>query len=181
MVLIVALALAMDVFAVSLGAATSGHASTARPVFRLSFHFGLFQGLMTVIGWLAGSAVAPLIAAMDHWLAMVLLTIVGLRMIRSGWIGEAKAAGPDPSRGGMLVMLSLATSVDALAVGLSLAMLQAGVLQSAVVIGLVSSGLSVLGVVIGNRLGQRFGGVMEIVGGLILIGIGLRVVLTHST
>ena len=179
-VLVIAVGLAMDCFAVSLGIGTTGQANSARPIFRLSFHFGFFQTGMCLIGWLAGSAVLPLIAGFDHWVALVLLAIVGVRMIREGLRVEGEeAAGEDPSRGASLIMLSVATSIDSLAVGLSLAMLQTNIVGSALIIGLVSAIFAAAGVLAGGKLGQRFGKRMEILGGLVLVAIGIRVVISH--
>lgn len=179
-VLLMAVGLAMDCFAVSLGIGTTGQANSARPIFRLSFHFGFFQTGMCLLGWLAGSAVLPLIAGFDHWIALALLGFVGLRMIREGLRGEAaEALSGDPSRGATLIMLSVATSIDSLAVGLSLAMLHTSIWGSALVIGLVSAIFAAVGVLAGGKLGERFGDRMEIVGGLVLIGIGVRVVISH--
>lgn len=170
----------MDCFAVSLGVGTAGTATGMRPTFRLFFHFGLFQAGMTMLGWLAGKTVVTYISNIDHWVAFGLLAFVGVRMIRSGLRKEGEAPSiPDPSRGMTLVMLSIATSIDALAVGLSLALLDVNVFWSAVVIGGVSAALSLVGLSLGNRLGQRFGKSMEVIGGVILIGIGLRVLITH--
>ncbi len=169
----------MDAFAVSLGIGTTRQASLPRPIFRLSFHFGLFQFFMPILGWLAGSTIASLISRLDHWVAMGLLTFVGVRMIRSGLDPENETYRSDPSRGGTLVMLSVATSIDAFAIGLSLAMLQVDIFLPSVVIGLVTAGLSLTGLLIGHKLGARFGKRMEILGGVILIGIGLRVLITH--
>ena len=179
-IFLIAIGLAMDCFAVSLGVGTAGSAVGLRPTFRLFFHFGLFQGGMTLLGWLAGKTVVGYIASMDHWVAFGLLAFVGVRMIRGGLqkAGEEPAI-PDPSRGLTLVILSIATSIDALAVGLSLAFLEVNVLWSALLIGGVSAVLSLLGLSLGNQLGLRFGKSMEILGGLILIAIGLRVVVTH--
>jgi len=176
---LIAVGLAMDVFAVSLGVGTTGQASTVRPLFRLSFHFGLFQALMTFLGWLAGSVIEPLIAGVDHWVAFGLLAFVGLRMIRSALSREQGIPSGDPTRGGTLVLLSVATSLDALAVGLSLAMLRVDILVAALVIGLVSAALGVTGVLIGANISRRFGKRMEILGGLLLIGIGVRVLIAH--
>ena len=177
---LIAIGLAMDCFAVSLGVGTAGTAMGARPTFRLFFHFGLFQGGMTLLGWLAGKTVVSYIANVDHWVAFGLLAFVGVRMIRGGLQkAEAEPAIPDPSRGMTLVMLSIATSIDALAVGLSLALLDVNVFWSALLIGGVSAGLSLVGLTLGNQLGLRFGKSMEILGGIILIGIGLPVVITH--
>jgi putative Mn2+ efflux pump MntP len=177
--LLLALALAMDVFTVSLGVGTSGRARSLRPAARLSFHFGLFQGLMTLLGWGAGFGLARFLSDVDHWIALVLLSFVGLRMIRSGLSGDERLHVADPTRGGMLVLLSVATSIDAFAVGLSLAFLQAGVVASAGIIGLISLAMGLIGLALGGRLGARFGRRMEALGGLLLIGIGLRVVVTH--
>jgi len=179
-IFLIAIGLAMDCFAVSLGVGTAGTATGPRPTFRLFFHFGLFQAGMTLLGWLAGKTVVTYISNIDHWVAFGLLAFVGVRMIRSGLRKEGEVPSiPDPSRGMTLVMLSIATSIDALAVGLSLALLDVNVFWSAVVIGGVSAALSLVGLSLGNRLGQRFGKSMEVIGGVILIGIGLRVLITH--
>jgi manganese efflux pump family protein len=179
-IFLIAVGLAMDCFAVSLGVGTAGTAVGPRPTFRLFFHFGLFQAGMTLLGWLAGKTVVSYVANFDHWVAFGLLIFVGVRMIRGGLQpAEAAPALPDPSRGLTLVMLSIATSIDALAVGLSLALLSVNVFWAALLIGGVSAGLSLVGLLLGNQLGLRFGKSMEILGGVILIGIGLRVLITH--
>ncbi|OGO29457.1 MAG: hypothetical protein A2136_04240 [Chloroflexi bacterium RBG_16_54_11] len=179
-ILLIAIGLAMDCFAVSLGVGTAGTTVGKRPIFRLFFHFGLFQGGMTLLGWLAGKTMVDYIANVDHWVAFGLLVFVAARMIRSGLRKEgAQPTLADPSRGMTLVMLSIATSIDALAVGLSLALLKVNVFWSALLIGGVSAALSLLGLTLGNQLGLRFGKSMEVIGGIILVGIGLRVVITH--
>lgn len=176
---LVAVGLAMDAFAVSVGAGTSGSARTFRPFFRLSFHFGLFQALMTFLGWLAGSSIARWIEAFDHWIAFGLLVFVGIRMIRSGLSKAEEHHRDDLSRGGILVMVSIATSIDALAVGLGLAFVQVNILEACLIIGIVTLALSVVGLLAGGALGEKFGKRMEILGGLILIGIGLRILIEH--
>jgi putative Mn2+ efflux pump MntP len=176
---LVALGLAMDAFAVSLGVGTLRQARSARPVFRVSFHMGLFQGLMTFLGWLLGTSIAPLIASFDHWIALVLLGIVGGRMVLSGVKAEAESYPGDPSRGGLLILLCVACSIDAMAVGLSLALMEVDILASSLTIGLVTLGLSIVGLMGGSVLGKRFGKRMEVLGGLILIGIGIRIVIGH--
>lgn len=178
-ILLIALSMAMDAFAVSLGIGTTRLAAAPRSIFRLSFHFGLFQFFMPVLGWLAGSSFAHLISSFDHWLAMGLLAFIGGRMIRSGLDADVATYVRDPSRGWNLVMLALATSIDALAVGLSLAMLQVSILYPSLVIGAVTASLSLLGLLVGHRLGQRFGKRMAVVGGVILVGIGLRILISH--
>lgn len=181
MILLIAVGMAMDAFAVSLGIGTTRQANLPRPIFRLSFHFGLFQALMPIVGWLAGNTVASLISQFDHWIAMILLAFVGGRMIHSGLRPESESYRSDPSRGGTLIVLCVATSIDALAIGLSLAMLRVNILYPSVVIGVVTASLSLTGLLIGYKLGTRFGKRMEILGGLILNGIGLRVLITHLT
>ena len=177
--LLVAVGLAMDAFAVSLGAGTSHQSNNARSRLRLSFHFGLFQAFMPVLGWLAGSSIDRFISNIDHWIAALLLAYVGGKMIREGFSAEPLVFSDDPSRGKNLVMLSVATSIDALAVGLSLSMLKVQIISPAVIIGVVTFSLSLFGLLVGNYLGNKFGKVSQVLGGVILIGIGLRVLITH--
>lgn len=169
----------MDAFAVSLGIGTTGQARTVRPIFRLSFHMGLFQGLMAFLGWLAGSTIAGLISSVDHWIALALLVFVGTRMIRSGLDPNNESRCSETSRGAALLMICVATSIDAMAVGLSLAMVGIEILIPSLIIGLVTLGLSLFGLLAGGFLGERFGKRMEILGGLILNFIGIRILLTH--
>ena len=180
-VVLIAIGLAMDCFAVSLSVGATPHSNSLRARVRLAYHFGFFQGMMTVLGWLAGSTVAHFIAQVDHWVALALLAYVGVSMIRSGLAKGSDAYLRDPSRGRTMVMLSVATSLDAMAIGLSIAMLKVEVWYPSVVIGLVTFALSITGLLLGNRLGARFGKRMEVFGGAILIVIGLRILLTHLT
>jgi manganese efflux pump family protein len=177
---LLAIGLAMDCFAVSLGVGTSPVPLSRRLIFRITYHFGLFQGGMTLLGWLAGSTIVNYIAAFDHWIAFVLLGWVGGRMILSGFrSAEEEVLVRDPSRGKSLVMLSVATSIDALAVGLSLAVLQVDIWLSALAIGITSTLLSLLGLYMGDRLNRRFGKRMEVLGGLVLNFIGVRILVTQ--
>lgn len=180
-IIFISIGLAMDAFAVSIGAGTSGYMGSKRAKFRISFHFGLFQFMMPVIGWFGGSRVQHLIEAWDHWIALALLAFVGVRMIRSGLSTENETFSQDPSRGANLVMLSIATSIDALAIGLSLAILQVEIWYPSVMIGLITGGLSLVGISLGKRLGEKLGKRMEIFGGLLLIAIGLKIVIEHLT
>ena len=140
----IALALAMDAFAVALAAGAVLDPLTRRHLFRLGFHFGLFQALMPVVGWLIGMTVQKWISAYDHWIAFGLLAFVGGRMIREAFEEKSDKVS-DPTRGLTMVMLSVATSIDALAVGLSLAMLGVSVWRPAIVIGIVAGVLTVFG------------------------------------
>lgn len=171
--------MAMDAFAVCIGAGTSTQTSGPRPTFRLSFHFGLFQFIMPVIGWLAGTTVVNYIADYDHWVAFGLLAFVGIRMIRSGLNANGEEQANDPSRGWSLILLSIAVSIDALAIGLSLALIGVTICYPAMVIGVVTGLVSWLGLRLGNMLGAKFGKRMEIAGGIVLILIGVRIVVSH--
>lgn len=175
----IAVGVAMDAFAVAMGAGTSGHGQRIRPAVRLSFHFGLFQFLMPVIGWFAGVWLEKLVKDCDHWIAFGLLAFVGGHMIYESFHDEAKRQRADPTRGMRMVTLSVATSIDALAVGMSLAMLGVTIWYPSVVFGVVTGTLSLLGIYLGNRLRAVWGRRMELVGGLILIAIGARIVMTH--
>ncbi len=177
-IITISVGLAMDACAVSLAAGASGRTRGKRAAFRLAFHFGLFQFLMPVVGWFGGEYLAGPIGVMAPWVAFALLVIVGGRMILSSLSG-GDPIRLDPSRGTVLVGLSLATSIDALAVGFSLAMLQVNVWQPAVIIGLVTAALSLLGLKLGSLLGSRFGRGMELAGGLLLILIGGRILFEH--
>jgi putative Mn2+ efflux pump MntP len=178
-VLAIAFALSLDAFAVSFAASAAGFTKNRRAVFRLSFHFGLFQFLMPVVGWALGVAIEPIIEAFDHWIAFFLLAIVGIRMIRAALHPEVETQQNDPSRGFTLVMLAIATSIDALAVGLSMAMLNMDVWYPAIVIGLVAGGMSVLAIAGGNRLGPWLGQRAQLGGGIVLILIGVRILIVH--
>ncbi|MFK5951857.1 MAG: manganese efflux pump MntP family protein [Desulfobacterium sp.] len=178
-IILIAVGLAMDASAVSLAAAAAGFAKDGRSVFRLSFHFGLFQFLMPVIGWLMGIGFVSQFKAVDHWIAMALLGIVGGRMIQEGLDHTTDAPVNDPSRGMTMVMLSVATSIDALAVGLSLSMLDINIWYPSIMIGIITSAMSFLFIKIGIRLGTLFGKHMTVAGGMILFVIGLRILGTH--
>jgi len=179
--LAVAVGLSMDALAVSIAAGISLGKPEARPIFRLAFHFGLFQALMPLLGWLAGSFLAGRIATWDHWVAFGLLAFVGGKMIRESFArpGDKACEPRDPTRGLSLVVLSVATSIDAFAVGIGLAMLESPIWVPCLVIGLVTGVLSALGGVFGCRLGMRFGKRMELLGGLVLVGIGVKILIEH--
>lgn len=176
---LIAVGLAMDAFAVSLGIGTAGEIDSRRGKIRLAAHFGIFQSGMTALGWLMGETVVGYVENFDHWIAMALLGYVGINLIRAGFKKDGEAFPQDPSTGRILVLLSVATSIDAFAVGLSIVMMHIPILISIIAIGLVSFGLSMVGLFAGARLGAALGKRMEIIGGLILIAIGVRVVVTH--
>lgn len=174
-------ALAMDAFAVAVVTGAVLDKVTGRRVFRLAFHFGLFQFLMPMLGWLGGIAVRRYYSAIDHWIAFGLLVLVGGKMLSEGisGIGGESSAAIDPTSGWSLVVLSVATSIDALAVGLSLAMVGSTIVIPAVVIGIVASCFTTCGMVLGRRLGFLWGKRAELIGGLILVGIGVKILAEH--
>jgi len=174
-----ALALAMDAFAVALGTGAVLSRLTGRHLFRLGFHFGLFQALMPVIGWLAGLTVIQWVEAWDHWIAFSLLAIIGGRMIYEAFSDEEKTDDRDPTKGLSLVLLSIATSIDALAVGFSLSVIGVSIWMPALVIGLVAGVLTIAGMLLGGRIGDRWGSRVEIFGGLVLIAIGAKILIEH--
>jgi putative Mn2+ efflux pump MntP len=179
---VLACALAMDAFAVAVVAGLTLNPLTGRQVFRLAFHFGLFQALMPIIGWTAGHAVYKYISAVDHWVAFGLLAFVGSRMIWGALHkDERKMPVNDPTSGWDLVVLSVATSIDALAVGLSLAVIGETIVIPAVVIGLVAAAFTVAGMLLGRRIGSLWGRRVEALGGIILVAIGVKIVLEHLT
>lgn len=176
-----AVGLAMDAFAVSIAAGLTLGKVTFRPAFRLAFHFGLFQFMMPVIGWAAGSYVSGYVAAYDHWLAFGLLAFVGGKMVLDGFSHHSDKPKANPTKGWMLVMLSVATSIDALAVGLSMAFLGVSVWGPAVVIGLVALTFTAFGIVFAARLFRNWGRIAHVVGGLVLIGIGIHTLVSHMS
>ncbi len=178
--LFLSISLALDAFAVSLGTGALIKTRTWRDYFRIPFHFGLFQFLMPVIGWYLGSTVEPLIANVDHWIAFLLLVIIGGKMIKTAFSKEKELLNSDPSRGIKLIILSVATSIDALAVGFSLALLRYNIWYPSILIGIITAALSLIGLFVGNRLGNKFGNIVEVCGGVILISIGIKIVLTHE-
>jgi putative Mn2+ efflux pump MntP len=175
----IALGLAMDALAVAIAAGIALPKVTHRHVFRLAFHFGLFQFLMPIVGWAAGQTLEKVVGAYDHWIVFGVLSFIGGKMLWKLRDPHVEDSRDDPTRGWTLVGLSLATSIDALAVGLSLALIRIPILLPSVVIGIVAGALTTLGLLFGSSLGRRFGKIAEALGGIVLIAIGLRVLLSH--
>lgn len=177
---IIACGLAMDATAVCLGAGATGRARDGRAAFRLVFHFGLFQMLMPAVGWLLGRGLVGIVHRVDHWLAFALLAVVGSRMVLAGLRpGDDDAPRGDPTRGWPLVALSVATSIDALAVGLGLAVLDVAIWLPCLLIGVITAAMSWGGLALGGVLHARWGSRMEMAGGVLLILIGLQILVSH--
>ncbi len=177
-IILVAFALAMDAFAVSLAAATYFGKPTKRQKFRLSFHFGLFQFFMPIVGWLLGSRLEQYVNEFDHWIAFVVLAFIGSKMCIDA-MNDEQVISKDISKGWSLVSLSLATSIDALAVGFSFGVINANIFIPSIIIGLVAALMSLLGIKLGEVLSVKFGSKAAIVGGIILILIGLNILREH--
>lgn len=177
-ILALSIGLAMDAFAVSI---STGLTRQLRPIqiFRLSFAFGFFQFAMPLIGWILGRQVSVLVASFDHWIAFGLLIFVGGKMLWESRDGKKPENQADPTRGVMLLILSLATSIDALSVGLSLAFLHVSILFPSIIIGVITFAISAIGAGFGDRIGRRWGSWAEVAGGCVLIFIGVRILYTH--
>ena len=178
-IVLIALGLAADAFAVSVAAGSAGVTRGHRSMLRLSFHFGLFQFMMPILGWMAGYSIERYVKSFDYWIVSGLLVWVAVRMIQSARANDDRIVREDPSRGIMLVVLSVATSLDALAIGLSLALLRVSIWYPSVVIGVVTGTTSFIGILLGQRFSKKFGRRAAEIGGMLLILIGVRILLTH--
>ena len=182
-ILAIAVSLAMDAFAVSIAAGVSLKHVDFRQTFRLAWHFCFFQAFMLVIGWSAGLTVRSLIENYDHWFAFGLLTFVGIKMIREAFRDHAsKKEIMDPTKGLTLVMLSFATSIDALAVGLSMSLIRVSIWVPALIIGIVAGAFTIIGLELGKRVGSVAGlsRYAEAFGGIVLLIIGLKILHEHG-
>jgi putative Mn2+ efflux pump MntP len=180
-VLSIALALAMDAFAVSVGISLRPERVGPIQAIRLSVSFGFFQFMMPILGWFAGTKILSLIQAFDHWVAFGLLFLIGCRMIFLSFRSQSapQAGRHDLTRGCPLFVLSVATSIDALAVGLSFAAIGMAILYPSVLIGVVAFLMTLMGTKLGPLLGQIVGRRAELFGGLILVLIGIKILIDH--
>ena len=180
-IFLIAVSLALDAFAVSVSIGISVPGFGWRQAVKMGCWFGAFQFLMPLLGWALGSSVSRYIEAVDHWIAFALLALIGGKMVweslRKGCGGEEEAPGDLSAR--RLCVLAVATSIDALAVGVSMAFMPVDILSSAGIIGIVAFVLSVVGGLVGRRLGCLFQRRAELVGGLVLIGIGVKILCEH--
>ena len=176
---ILAVGVSMDALAVAICKGLSIQKLKLRHTLIVGAWFGAFQALMPTIGWLLGSAFADLITAIDHWIAFVLLAIIGGNMIREA-LSKKEEEESDPSLAfGAMLMLAIATSIDALAVGVTLALLKVNIIATVLSIGLCTFIISSIGVKIGNVFGMKFKSKAEFFGGAVLVLIGLKILLEH--
>jgi putative Mn2+ efflux pump MntP len=179
-VLLIAFGLSADCFTVAIGGSISNKTASVLSVLRVSIVFGLFQAIMPILGWLAGRTVAGFIADYDHWLAFILLILVGGKMIWQSFSTKGThSENIDISKGFLLFTLALATSIDALAVGLSFAFIEISIVPASLIIGFVAFVLTALGFSLGKKIGHLIGKRAEVIGGVILIGIGFQILLSH--
>ena len=176
---LIAFGLAADAFAASITSGIKIKRLRIKNPLMIATFFGFFQAVMPLVGWLLGRSLKSFISEVDHWLAFVLLTCVGCRMIYESIHSETISKDLDPLNLYVLLTLSFATSIDALVVGISFAFLRNYIATLVVVIGIVTFTMSFIGVVIGNKFGDLFNNKLEVVGGLILIGIGTKILIEH--
>ena len=178
-ILAVAFGLAMDAFAVSIASGSTIQKLKIEHALRIALFFGAFQAFMPVIGWLAGGAVSEVVKSVDHWIIFGILGFIGGKMITSSRKMKEDEDRFDCTKVSVLLFLSLATSIDALAVGFSFAFLDISIIKPIVVIGGVTFFLSLFGVWLGDRFGHLFENKIEAIGGLVLIAIGTEIVIRH--
>lgn len=180
-ILLLALGLAMDATAVSAARGVAVSRVLPRHVLLVAVFFGGFQAAMPLVGWLVGAHVGAWVQAWDHWIAFALLAAIGGKMIWEAWQSDDDAPPRDADLFGWKVMtvLAIATSIDALAVGFTLPLLGAPMLLSIATIGVVTALASALGLFAGRRFGAILGRRLDLVGGLVLIGLGVKILIEH--
>lgn len=176
--LIIAIGLSMDAFAVSIGKGLSVQHVDPRHSLSVGMWFGGFQALMPLVGYFLGVSFASLVESVDHWIAFVLLGVIGFNMIREAMSKDEEEVQPDFSTHSML-MLAVATSIDALAVGVSFAFLRVDIWSAVAIIGATTFALSVAGLRIGNIFGCRYKSKAEFVGGTVLMVMGVKILVEH--
>lgn len=176
-ILVLSFSLAMDAFAVSIASGLSMSTPSGLKAIRIALFFGFFQFAMPIVGWVAGVGLSYIISGFDHWIAFGLLTFIGCRMIYESRKVESK--GIDAASLFSLLVLSVATSIDALGVGVSLPFMEVSLLPTVVTIGVITFLLSLTGVYMGLKIGHLFKKVIEVLGGVVLILIGIRILTQH--
>jgi len=176
---IIAVGLAMDAFAVSIVSGAAYKQLKLRHSLRIALFFGGFQTFMPLIGSLAGLSIKKYTAGFDHWIAFVLLSAVGAKMIYESTKISSAYKSLDPSNIFVLLVLSVATSIDALAVGVTLSLITNSIIAAVIIIGIVTFAMSYLGVSIGRKFGHFFESKIEALGGIFLIALGLKILIQH--
>lgn len=178
-ILLLAIGVSMDAFAVSIGKGLSAQRASLREALTVGLWFGGFQALMPVIGYYLGISFAELVTKVDHWIAFGLLLLIGGNMIREALQPEDEKPADTSFGFRTMLVLAIATSIDALALGISFAFLGTNLWSAILVIGLTTFGFSAVGLLIGKKVGTRFHAGAEILGGVILILIGVKILIEH--
>ncbi|MFA5240080.1 MAG: manganese efflux pump MntP family protein [Phycisphaerae bacterium] len=178
-IIAIAVSLAMDAFAVSVVTGAAYKELHVRHTLRMAMFFGGFQAFMPAVGYLAGLTVRQYISGYDHWAAFVILAAVGLKMIYESFKIKSERRAMHPANLAMLLVLAVATSIDALAVGITLSLITSSIIAAIIIIGVVTFVLSCVGVTIGKRFGHFFESSIETIGGLVLIGLGVKILVQH--
>jgi putative Mn2+ efflux pump MntP len=178
-VIAVAVGLSMDAFAVSVVTGAAYRQLHVRHAIRMAAFFGGFQAFMPAVGYLAGITVKKYIEGIDHWIALVILGSIGLKMIYESFKIKEERKAMHPANWGLLLALAVATSIDALAVGITLSLITHSIAEAIIIIGVVTFVLSCAGVYIGKKFGHFFESGIEAIGGMVLIGLGVKILLQH--
>ena len=177
-ILLISIGLAMDAFAVSVCKGLAMKKMSWKKAIIIGLYFGIFQAVMPVIGYFLGTTFERFITYVDHWVAFILLVGIGINMVKEAFDKESENRNDNVDMKTMLV-LSIATSIDALAIGITFACLKIHIVMPVITIGLITFIISVIGVKIGNRFGDKYGKKAEIMGGVILILLGIKILLEH--
>ena len=177
-IILLGVSLAMDATAVSICKGLSMKKLDKKKTITIALYFGTFQAIMPIIGYLLGISFKEVVEAIDHWIAFFLLAVVGINMIRESLSKESESLN-DLIDFKTMTPLAIATSIDALAIGITLAFLRVNIIGAVTIIGIITIFLSMIGVFIGNEFGKKYRKIAETLGGIVLIGIGLKILLEH--
>ena len=175
---LISIGLAMDAFAVSICKGLSIKHINWKVIFIVGLYFGIFQAEMPLIGYFLGKGFETFVTRIDHWIAFILLSFIGINMIKEAFSKEENGAGDDLSFKTMLI-LAIATSIDALAIGITFAFFDVNIILSVAIIGIITFILSGIGVILGNKFGSKYEKKSQILGGVILIIIGIKILIEH--
>ena len=177
-IILLGVSLAMDATAVSICKGLSMKKLDKKKTITIALYFGTFQAIMPIIGYLLGISFKEVVESIDHWIAFFLLAVIGINMIRESLSKESESLN-DLIDFKTMTPLAIATSIDALAIGITFAFLRVNIIGAVTIIGIITIFLSMIGVFIGNEFGNKYGKIAEILGGIVLIGIGLKILLEN--
>jgi len=178
-IILIAVGLAMDAFAVSVCKGLSMKKISIKKLLIIAVYFGVFQALMPVIGFFLGESFENLVTSIDHWIALILLSFIGINMLKEAFGKSEEDNKNDDTSFKTMIILAIATSIDALAVGITFAFLEINIFVIATIIGVITFIISAIGVIIGNKFGDKYEKKAEIFGGVILILMGIKILLEH--